>query len=291
MARLGCLDVGSNTLTLLVAEGGGTQWRAVHEALRITRLGQGLQPGRPFDPEAFERSIVGLAQLAAEARAAGAQRVVGVATAAARDASDGARLVDRAAEVGVDLRIVSGAEEAALSWSAAWHDFGGAALRVVDVGGRSTELIHGAGPISPDAVSLPLGSVALTEAFEGDRAAMDDRIQRSLSGLSLPAGGRFIAVAGTATTLACLDLALTRWDSERVHGHELSRATLGDWAERLWAASLEERLALPGMVEERADVLPAGALVLWRILEAAGAERVTISDRGVRWGLLYAQGR
>lgn len=300
--RLATVDVGSNSVTSLVAEAGADGvWRPLHEEARITRLGAGLDAGGRISDEALGRTLEVLGEMADRARALGAEDFVGVATAAAREATNGQELVRGAAEVGLRLSIISGEEEAGLSWLASWRGFGeaGRDLAVVDVGGRSTEVIYGRGEAFDFRTSLPLGSVRLLEASgHGGDAAPDAEARRRAEEAVAPAigtlppvaaGAKVVAVAGTATTLMAVHLGLERYDADRVHGTALDRATLVEELDRLWSLGLSERRALPGMEPGRADVLPFGALVLARTLDRLGAEGLVVSDRGVRWGLLYRE--
>jgi exopolyphosphatase / guanosine-5'-triphosphate,3'-diphosphate pyrophosphatase len=294
--RLACVDVGSNTITLVIAESREGGWVPLHQDARITRLGAGLDRSGRLDPERLGATLSVLGEMADQARRLGAGRLRGVATAAAREARDGGRLVEEARRVGADLEIVDGETEAALVWLASWQELGeaGRPLAVVDIGGRSTEIIVGSGP-EPDArVSLPVGAVRLTEACveadpPGEAAwrCVAERAAEALAKAPTQDGARLIAVAGTATTLAAIHLRLTRYDPERVHGLRIDRDALEGLTARLWSLDLESRRALPGMEPGRADVLPAGATVLCEALARAGATDVTVSDRGVRWGLLY----
>ncbi|RMG20916.1 MAG: Ppx/GppA family phosphatase [Deltaproteobacteria bacterium] len=297
MRRLATLDVGSNSVTGLVAEARGARWVPVYEGTWITRLGRGLEPGQPLSPDGLAETLEAVDAFAARASALGADRLVGVATAAAREASDGARLVEGARVRGVELRIVSGEEEAELTWLAAWKEFGAAGepLAVVDVGGRSTEVVWGRGPSPSYQVSLATGSVLLTERHiaadppsPADREALQGEIERVARLVSLTAPlRRVVATAGTATTLASVWLALPRYDAQRIHGCTLTATQLSHLVDRLWSMPCSERARLPGMEPRRADVLPAGAALLRCLLRHLGASAVTVSDRGVRWGLLY----
>ncbi len=297
MKRIAPLDVGSNSVTGLVAVRSDGAWTPLHESTDITRLGRGLEPGGPLPTEGFARTVAAIEAFAQTASRLGAEVVTGVATAAAREAADAWRLVDAARRCGVDLEVISGEEEAALSWLASWREFGETAgpLTVVDIGGRSTEFIQGSDARPAARISLPIGSVRLAERYlhgdppaESERRRLRDAIETALDEAALPGrAGCVIAVAGTATTLAATDLGLASYDAGRVHGHTLSLAALRRLTDRLFALPLEERRRLPGMEPRRADVLPAGAELLVAAMERLGAESVTVSDRGIRWGLLY----
>lgn len=299
---LATVDVGSNSVTGLVAEIGPEGVTPLWQDAVVTRLGAGLDATGRLSDAALDRTLAALEAMAAKARGLGAEGLTGVATAAAREAENGEVLVARARALGVRLRIVTGDEEAQLSWTAAWREFGtpGGHLTMVDVGGRSTEIVQGRAEAFDLRVSLPLGSVRLTETLvehdpptAAEREAISSSADAALAEIPpAPEGTRLVAVAGTATTLAAVHLALPAYDADRVHGTELSAEVLDGLTGRLFALGLEARRRLPGMEPQRADVLPAGAVILSRTRARLGVPGLTVSDRGVRFGLLFrlAQG-
>lgn len=298
--RYAAIDVGTNTVLLLVAERAEGGFRPVVERADITRLGRGVDRTRRLDPNAVRETVEVLARYAAEARALGAGAIACVATSAARDALNGDDFFRAAREAtGLAPEVVSGEEEARLVWVSAWRDFGGAgALSVLDVGGGSTEFTWGEGPQPRGRVSLQVGAVRLTErVVETDpvgeaslmrlRAAARQALS-PLGGLGAsPRPALLVAVAGTVTTLAAVRQALPRYDPVRVHGSSLSLAALEDLYERMGALTVAERARLPGMEPKRADVILAGCAILCEALPLLGFDRLTVSDRGVRWGLLH----
>jgi len=169
--RVAAIDVGTNTVLLLVAEGRAGGPRALAERAEITRLGRGVDAAGRLEPAAIAETAAVLGRYAAEARALGAERIACVATSAARDASNGADFFAAArAAAGLVPEVITGDEEARLVWRSAWRDFGGpsdgrpgGALAVLDVGGGSTELSFGDGPAPRGRRSLQVGAVRLTE--------------------------------------------------------------------------------------------------------------------------------
>jgi exopolyphosphatase/guanosine-5'-triphosphate,3'-diphosphate pyrophosphatase len=298
------IDIGSNSVLLLAVRlGADGRARALEADRATTRLGAGLRAGGALDPEAWRRTAEAVEVFAARARAVGAEWVWAFATGAVRDAADGAAFA-RAIEAasGVPVEVLSGAQEARLAYAAVVRALARRGpLLVADVGGRTTELTLGAGHDIVGTASLPLGALALTEAClredppdRAGRRRMADVADAALAGSDLPArartgGAALAASGGTATALAALDLGLPAYDARRVHGHELSRAALAALGERLAAMPLAERAALPSLGPERAAILPAGAVVLERVAEAAGAGAVCVSDHGVRHGYLHAR--
>lgn len=293
---LGIIDLGSNSLLLLVVDAEG---RVLHDSAQITRLGQGVFERGSLHPAAVQRSRPVVEELARRARQLGAARVIAVGTEALRQARDGAGFLAALQRDGtVDAaHLLSGEQEAALVVEASRRALGkgGARVAVVDVGGGSTELAWALGPHQLGGVSLPLGSVRLTEAFVSAHPIPPRELER-LGGAAvrelwappLPVelgGAPVVAVAGTATTLAALELGLERYDSAAIEGLELEVAALERRLTDLAQMSVAERLRLPGLEAGRADVIVAGLIVLRCVLERLGASRFRVSGRGVRHGV------
>lgn len=297
--RHAAIDVGTNTVLLLVAERRGETLVPLLERAEITRLGRGVDATGRLDRAAIRETVSTLADFARAARALGAHDVVCVATSAARDASNGPEFFAAArVEAALEPRVISGDEEARLVHASAWRDFGRAgALAVLDVGGGSTEFIVGEGPAPRARISLQVGAVRLTERHvradppstaelaqvrQAARAALGPMVD-----LAPGDGARLVGVAGTVTTLSAVWQALPAYDAERVHGAILRRDELEALIARMARMTVAERAALPGMEPKRADVILAGAVVVAEAMDLAGFDRLTVSDRGVRWGLLY----
>jgi exopolyphosphatase / guanosine-5'-triphosphate,3'-diphosphate pyrophosphatase len=296
--RLATIDVGTNSVLLLAAEAGDDgRLRPLADRMEITRLGRGVDRTGVLSEEALAETLAAIRAFAEEARALGCGEIFATATSAARDAANGRELVDRAAVLGVPVEIISGEREAQLSWHAVTSDFlePGRTLAAIDIGGGSTEFIVGDGPEVGFRHSFDVGSVRMTERFvEGDppSAASLGRVEAHLAATfatvpKLPAGGRAIGIAGTFTTLAAVSLGLEPYDAGRVHGLELPVAELERVGRHLAALPLADRRRVPGLSPKRADVIVAGALVAAASVRALGVDRVTIGDRGVRWGLAY----
>ena len=298
--RLAAIDVGTNTVLLLVAERAGGGFAPLLERAEITRLGRGVDATGRLDPAAIAETAAVVADYARAARALGAARFACVATSAARDAANGAEFFEAVRrDAGLEASVISGEEEARLVYESAWRDFGaaGAALAVLDVGGGSTEFTFGDGPAPRGRTSLQVGAVRLTERHvRSDPTAPAELARlreaarealRPLAATSRPPGGRLVGVAGTVTTLSAVAQALPVYDAARVHGAALSLAEVEALVARLAALPVAARAALPGMEPKRADVILAGALVVAEAMRATAFDRLTVSDRGVRWGLLY----
>src|SRR5512138_2490572 len=215
--RWATIDVGTNTVLLLVAERRGGALAPVLERAEITRLGRGVDATRRLDPAAIRDTAEALADYARSARALGAPVVACVATSAARDAVNGAEFFDAArAAAGLSPEVIPGDEEARLVWASAWRDFGrpGQPLAVLDVGGGSTELSFGDGPAPRGRTSLQVGAVRLTERHVTTDPVSPAELRRladaarealgPLAALAPAPGGRLVGVAGTVTTLSAV---------------------------------------------------------------------------------------
>ena len=242
--------------------------------------------------------MAALRDYAALARKHGA-RIAAIGTEALRGAANASAFLGPAAEIlGTEIEVIDGEREAALTFHAvvsSFPDLASGPLVVVDIGGGSTEIVLASDGDVRFRISLPLGSVRLTEAsIHNDPPSADERA--TIAG-TIDAAIRavpfrsehvtLVGVAGTVTTLAAMALSLASYDPARVHGYRLSRADLGRQIDRLARATQAEREQMAGLDPRRADVILAGALVLDRIADAAGVDEVRVSDRGIRWGLFH----
>lgn len=291
--RIATIDIGTNSVLLTIAEkqADGSLSALVEEA-HITRIGEGLATGDTFTAAAMERTATLLERYAGRCRELSVDRIRAVGTAAFRRVTNAQAFIDDVqARCGLAIEVISGEREATLSYQAVAPEFGEDIL-VLDIGGGSTELIW-----SGHALSLPLGSVVLHEQFchsdpisdadfEQTRKAICSKLDSA--GLpKAPAPARLVALAGTATTLAAMHLRLATYSHDQVHGTKLREADLLALLNTLRRATLAERKQMPGLEPARADVVLCGAILLHETMRRFGYDRVTVSDRGVRWGLLY----
>lgn len=302
--RLSTIDVGTNTVRLLVAdvEGPGA-WRVVTQHQTVTRLGEGLAASGRLAETPMARTLAVVAEYVARGTGLGAGDVRIVATSAVREAANGrafAEAVERA--TGRRVEVVSGADEARLMLRGVRSGLGPLAGRVVvfDVGGGSTEYILAEDQRVLAAVSIRLGVVPLAERFPFAARLDPDGWTRLLGEVSgrlareLPPALRgarpqhLVGTAGTVTTLAALDLGLTRYDPQRVQGHTLPRAAIEQQLRRLGALSVAARAALPCLEPGRADLILPGIAIVLATLDAVGADRLVVSDSGLREGILAA---
>ncbi len=305
--NLATIDIGTNTTLLLVARlsADGTL-ELVDERAEITRLGRGIGAGGALGAEGIARTLAALREYTTVARRHHA-KIAAIGTEALRRAPNSAAFLDPAAEIlGTPIEVIDGAREAALTFQAVANAFPAAmagALTVVDIGGGSTEIVIATGGQVTFNVSLPLGSVRLTEAFVhhdpprlDEIAALTAAVDAALAGIPFPPPGTavpvtLVGVAGTVTSLAAMAEALVSYDPARVHGYRLSQEALAGQIARLRLGTQAARERIIGLDPRRADVILAGALILERIAAAARVKEIEVSDRGIRWGLMHELAR
>jgi exopolyphosphatase/guanosine-5'-triphosphate,3'-diphosphate pyrophosphatase len=300
--KIATFDIGSNTVLMLAAGvDERRQPRVIAELSRITRMGRGVDRNKRLDPNSASLTLATLEEFATKARDLGVELIVAAATAALRDAADGAEFIARVKErAGITLQIIPGAEEAALSHLAVVRGLNmdpDSPLLIVDIGGGSTELIRAEPGKDLAMVSLQIGSVRLTERCvrsdppsDSDAASVASTVDGALDQLGWnyqPA--HLVGIAGTVTTLCAIALGLRTYEAGVVHGHRLPRAEIERVIKLIRSMPLAERLKLPGLPEGRADVIFAGATILERIMTRFRADEVIVSDQGVRWGLMWRE--
>jgi len=290
------IDLGTNTARLLIAT--LAPYRQILLRRSITRLGGGFSREGGLSPEAMGRSLAALAGFAAEIGRHGVTRVRAVATSAVRDAANGGFFCQRVrAETGLELEIIDGREEALLTLAGVESilDQREGDLAVFDVGGGSTEytLARDAEPLFTR--SLPVGVVRLTEGKAGV-PEMEEKIGRELALLrgELEREGvlrRFcratlIGTAGTATTLAAIQMGMTDYDYRRVNNFALELGEVQRIYDRLLALAPRQRLEVVGLEPGREDLIIAGALVALKTMRLFGFETLKVSDSGLLEGLV-----
>ncbi len=304
------IDIGTNTVILLIAKTRGKKGvEVVLDRAVITRLGQGLTENHFFNADAMKRTRNVLSDFAEQCRKYKVDKIVAVGTAACRTAANAEVFIDAVKkECGIKIEVITGEKEAEYAFLAAYHDFGAKHknIIVVDIGGGSTEIITGPGDskkIAPGAlISLPLGSVRLTEQFVRSDPILSEEFHRLrlsiVNGLKdeldtffpedfNPDDFELIATAGTATTLAALNLKLKTYKPEKVHGYTLKKEALENLVAELAIRSVRERQKLPGIEPLRADVILAGGIVLNEVIKFFKKDQAVISDRGLRYGVFY----
>ena len=298
------IDIGTNSTRLLIAEVDRSRG-SVSELLRrsrVTRLGGCLEATGLLSDAAAGRVLETLREYRRAMDDYDVRSNLAVLTSAVRDAANGEQFAARVrSEFELDAHVLAGEQEAQLTFLGAMSDWANgcagqtAEVVVIDIGGGSTEFIVGSGRTASYHVSLPLGVVRMSERHihsdppagaELDALASDARevLAGGLSPGAKTGVGRGIAVAGTATSAASIDQELDPYDPERVHGYELSLATVDALLERLAAMSESERRAVAGLNPDRAPTIVAGMVLLGESLRAFGLDRVAVSEHDILHG-------
>jgi exopolyphosphatase/guanosine-5'-triphosphate,3'-diphosphate pyrophosphatase len=299
--RYAVIDVGTNSTRLYVAERTATGVRDIARDLVITRLGQGVDRAGNLHPAAIERTVETIDGYWDRCRAAGVadSHVRVAATSAVRDAADGdVFLKEVRTRTGLDVDVLSGEEEAALSFAGAVADLHGfpGPYCVVDIGGGSTELVVGDRTVEA-AISLDIGSVRLTERCIRDDPPSDGQVREVAAVADEALAGAeqrvhpelaqtLVGVAGTITTLAAVALDLPGYDRDRIHHASLSMRTIDDLVGKLSSMTSAERLDLPAMPAGREDVIVAGTVILQRVMNRFGFGSVLVSECDILDGLM-----
>ncbi len=301
--RVAGLDCGTNSLRLLIADvqPDGTLRDVVRE-MRVVRLGEGVDRTGELSPAALTRTFTVLREYADQCRELGAERVRMVATSATRDARNRADFTGGVREIlGVDPEVITGEEEAALSFSGATGDLRGRPdlpypYLVVDIGGGSTEFVLG-GPQGPTASrSVDIGCVRMTERHlrsdppaPAELAAAEADITKAIadaaSVVDLAAARTLVAVAGTATTVTALSLGLPEYDADRIHLSAISLEDVERIYESLASMDSRQRAALGPMHPGRVDVIVAGSLILREVVRAAGTAGMIAGEHDILDGI------
>ncbi|MDA8392453.1 MAG: exopolyphosphatase [Actinomycetota bacterium] len=291
------IDCGTNSVRLLVLEGTG---RELDRRMKVTRLGEGVRRTGRLSDAAIRRTLGVLSEYRTVMDAYGVGPVAASATAAARDAANSSAFLAPATElVGAPLTVLTGSQEAALSFAGATAGLPrGEVLTVFDVGGGSTEMASGQPGRPPESVvSLPLGCVRLTEGLLRDdppTGLQMDQARREATDLvggavaahpELARSSGLIGLAGTVTTLAALVLGLDRYDRQRVHRSVLTLEQVREWTRRLASQPAAGRTGYGVMEPGRADVIVGGAIVVEAVMRATGSDRCTVSEADILDGL------
>jgi len=301
--RIAVIDVGTNTVRLLVADRvGGSAYRPLLTDQEITRLGEGLLPDKILQPAPIRRTLHALRRFRETAETQGAAIIRAVGTSALREAVNRAAFLARARrDAGIEIAVISGTEEGRLTLLGVRAGLPTPPDRLVmlDIGGGSTELLLADGPRILASASTGLGVVKLTERFlkadPPDPGEMDALRQVAASRFArllreefhgLTREAVLVGTAGTVTSLAAVDLGLDPYDPARVNGHRLTRERVAELLCRLASLPLARRREVRGLEAGRADVMVAGTAVCLAAMDALGAGSLMVSDGGLREGIL-----
>ncbi len=309
MRRVACIDIGTVTARLAVADVEGERVLRLAKSSNICNLGQGVDRTHRLATDAMKRVFLCCNEYVASAVAAGAEAICCTMTSAARDAENSSELVDALRSLGLEPEVIPGEVEGALTFLGVAQDFGGKRILVADNGGGSTELACG---VLQDGVldlgfveSTNVGCRRITDKFlsgadgmpgEGDLARAHE-FAASLLGPAVARGGlragdaeglapeALVVCGGTVTTLAAIDLALEPYDSSRIHLARLSSARVAELEALLASKTVEERAALPGIQPKRAPVILGGAVAIGELMAQTGFDELAVSESDLLFGL------
>lgn len=299
MGRKAVIDIGTNSIKFILAEmGKDGQFAAVMDKNNIAQLGEGLKETGKISPEAMARNCAAIKEFAETARANGADEIFAVGTMALRKASNTADFVKMVKdETKVEIRVIPGDEEAKYSYLAVVSgiDLGQGKLAIIDTGGGSTEFVFGEGDRLDRRFSLELGAIRITEEFlkadpvtaEGVSAAA-----KSIDAFLAENGvngkvDKLVGMGGGITSMASVMFEMVDYDPDRVQGSTLSLAEVEKQIAMYSARTIEQRRSIVGLQPKRADTILASALIVRGIMLRLAADGLTVSDRGLRHGLLY----
>ncbi len=299
--RIASIDIGTNTILLLIAEVNHDRIKPLVEEETVVRLGEGLGQKGVLSEEAMKRGALTINQYINQCHNLGVMEIYAVGTSALREAKNASEFLERIKEKqNLSIEVISGEEEALLSFLAVTKDLKKPVknLLVVDVGGGSTELILGNSHAMLWWVSLPLGIVRFSERFllsdpvkEEEYRAMVEEIRKQLPAFPLPKTPlpslSMVSIGGTGTALASVEQELEKFFPEKIHNFVLTGEALRNQLSLYRSMTLAERKKIKGLPASRADVILAGGTILYLILETLGCPSLIVSTHGVRYGLLY----
>jgi exopolyphosphatase/guanosine-5'-triphosphate,3'-diphosphate pyrophosphatase len=294
--KLASLDLGTNSFLLLIANyDQKNQFKVLRDEMRIVRLGQDLAQSGRLHPEALARARTCLQEFSDIIHEEKVEMVRAVATAAAREAQNAGDFFKICQDFKIPIEIISGDEEAKMSFQGAIPSGEKRKVLLIDIGGGSTEYIVGTPAVTHFSLSLPYGALKLTEMFIHKQpvspseekslrnyiAQQTEKTWRDIGGLRPE---KIVAVAGTPTSLAAAILG--GFDQKRIDGLSIDRETLGEWVAKLRNSSVEEKKNLYGF-GARAEIIFAGIVILDELLTALRMDSLEVSTKGIRYGLAY----
>jgi exopolyphosphatase/guanosine-5'-triphosphate,3'-diphosphate pyrophosphatase len=296
--RYAVIDAGTNSIKFHIGERDRAgRWRTLVDRAELTRLGEGLaQQGMIIDA-ALERAVVAIAGMADEAKRHGVRAIAAVGTAGLRIAANGSAVVAAIeARTGVHIDVISGEEESRLAYLAAKAGLGlkTGSLVVFDTGGGSSQFTFGHNSSVDERFSVDVGAVRYTERFKLDGVVSPDTLREAMAAISAdlssieghPVPDKLVAMGGAVTNITAVKHGLATYDPSIVQGTILDRAEIDRQIDLYRSRDAEARRAIVGLQPKRAEVILAGACIVRTVMEKLGKESLTVSDRGLRHGVL-----
>jgi exopolyphosphatase/guanosine-5'-triphosphate,3'-diphosphate pyrophosphatase len=296
--RYAVVDVGTNSVKFHIGElQADGRWRTIIDRSEVTRLGEGIDRSGRLGDEPARRTIEAIAGMAAEAASNGVLAVAAVGTAGLRLAANAAEFVEEVRErTGIEIEVIPGEEEGRLAYLAARSGLGlgTGPLVVFDTGGGSSQFTFGNGDRVDERFSVNVGAVRFTERYGLDRAVSADDLAAALEAIAAdlarldgrPAPDTLVGMGGAVTNLAAVKHGLAEYDPDVVQGSVLDRSELDRQIELYRTRTADERRGIAGLQPKRAEVILAGACIVRTVLDKLGCVSLTVSDRGLRHGVL-----
>lgn len=299
MKRIGVIDIGTNSVLLLVCQYNKAKIEPILDLSEITRLGEGVQKTGLLSDVAMKRTAEQANSYLEICKQKRVSEVKAIGTSALRDAANSEDFVRRVKEQsGLDVEIISGEKEAELSYIAVSQD---PVLKpnldypliVIDVGGGSTEIVVGDESVK-NLYSFNIGAVRANDLFlknepplQCEIDALTEHVRSEVGELNLPAETAIVGIGGTITNLAAVKLKQTKYDREKIHSLTIKNEEISRQIELYCSMPLEKRREITGLEPKRADVIIGGAVIFRAILEAIGSSQIIVSARGLRYGIAY----
>ena len=296
--RYAVIDVGTNSVKFHVGErAADASWRAVADRAELTRLGEGLEAQGRIGAEAIERTAAAIEGMVAEATQHRVLAIAAVGTAGLRIASNGPEVVAAIqARTGVRVEVISGDDESRLAYLATHAALGRrtGSLVVFDTGGGSSQFTYGHDTTVDERFSVNVGAVRYTERYALDRVVPPAVLREAMEAIAAdlaridghPAPDMLVAMGGATTNIAAVKHRMAEYDAAVVQGTVLDRAEIDRQIELYRSRDMDGRRSIVGLQPKRADVILAGACIIWTIMEKLGKQQLTVSDRGLRHGVL-----
>lgn len=298
MPRYAVIDIGTNSVKFNISErGDGGTWRTIVDRAEITRLGEGLEKTGGISRDAMERTVAAIAAMAEEARKNHVAAIAAVGTMGMRTARNSQQFIDAVEQgSGVKIEVISGDEEGRLAYIAVKSGLGLAegALAIFDTGGGSSQFTFGHGGTVEERFSVNVGAVRYTEKFGLSGMVPAERLKAALDAIAAdlarldqrPVPDVLVGMGGAITNIAAVKHGLAKYDPNVIQGSVIERAEVDRQIQMFCAKSVEERRAIVGLQPKRADVILAGAGIVKTVMDKLRKDALSVSDRGLRHGLL-----
>ncbi|MDQ0373592.1 Ppx/GppA phosphatase family protein [Cellulomonas humilata] len=297
--RYATIDVGTNSVKLHIGQPIlGGRWEALVDRAEVTQLGAGLAQTGRVSPAAIERTTQAIRGMVEEAREHLVREIAAVGTAGLRMAENRTEVLESIERAtGVSVEVISGDEESRLAYVAALAGLGGSdgAVVVFDTGGGSSQFTFGHGDVVDERFSVDVGAARYTERFGLDRQVSPETLQDALAAIAADldrlddrqAPDALVGMGGAMTNLTAVMLGLARYDPVAVQGSVLERAEVERQIETYRSLDADGRRSIVGLQPKRAEVILAGACIVRTVMDKLGMDRLTVSDRGLRHGLIH----